>query len=186
MTGEFALTRVATDVLAHLERHRLAAVRDAEATEREFEAALAPVRVAYRESMLPPTYFEALEQELRGSLVTAWRALAVPFTAREARGFDRWRDGDLLARLSYVLLGLTLGGLIVWLPFIPIWEKWLPFALGGAGWWLPDAQVAWHRRRYGRELGRILRRLEGGQAALEARVPVSELLPPSSDGGGAR
>jgi hypothetical protein len=177
MTDEFAIAKVAVDVVAHLERHREVAVRDEGATGREIETALEPVRAAYRESELPAVYFQALEDELR-ALPAAWRAVAVPFTALEARGFGRWRGGDLSARLAYVLGGLALGGLIVWLPFIPIWEKWVPFALAIGGWWLPDAQVAWHRRRYGRELGRIVRRFEASQRALEARVPMSELLPP--------
>jgi len=178
MTPEFGIEKVAVDIVAHLERHREMAVRDEGATAREIDAALEPVRAAYRESELPAAYFEALEGELRGALPAAWRAVAVPFTALEARGFGRWRGGDLGARLTYVLGGLVLGGLIVWLPFIPIWEKWVPFALAVSGWWLPDAQVAWHRRRYGRELGRIVRRFEASQRALEARVPMSELLPP--------
>jgi hypothetical protein len=178
MTGEFGIGKVAADVLVQLERHREAVVRDERATSRALEVALRPIRAAYFESELPRAYFAALEHELRASLPAAWRAVAVPFTALEARGFGRWRGGDLGARLAYVLGGLTLGGLIVWLPFIPIWEKWLPFALAVGGWWLPDAQVAWHRRRYGRELGRIVRRLEGAQAALEASVPMTELLPP--------
>ena len=178
MTPEFAIAKVAVDVVAQLERHREVAVRDEATTTRELEAALEPVRVAYRESELPPAYFEAMQAELRAALPAAWRAVAVPFTALEARGFGRWRGGDLFARLSYVLGGLTLGGLIVWLPFIPIWEKWVPFALVVSGWWLPDAQVAWHRRRYGRELGRIVGRLAASQPQLEARVPMSELLPP--------
>lgn len=181
MTGEFAFARVATDVLAELERQRQAVARDEQATARALETALGPVRAAYVESELPPAYFEGLERELRGPLIAAWRAVAVPFTDLESRNFGRWRGGDLVARMAYVLGGLTLGGLIVWLPFIPIWEKWLPFALAIAGWWLPDAQVAWHRRHYARELGRIVRRLGDCQPALEARVPMSELLPPPRD-----
>jgi hypothetical protein len=180
MTDEFAIGKVVVDVLAHLERHRETAVRDEGATAREVEAALEPVRAAYLASELPQPYFAALEHELRTALPAAWRAVAAPFTALEARRFGTWRGGDLSARLAYVLGGLTLGGLIVWLPFIPIWEKWVPFALAISGWWLPDAQVAWHRRRYGRELGRIVRRLGESQAALEARVTMTDLLPPSS------
>jgi len=180
MTPEFAIGKVAGDVLAHLERQREVAVRDEGATVRAVETALQPIRVAYADSQLPRAYFDALEGELRASLPAAWRAVAGPFTELEARGFGRWRGGDLGARLAYVLAGLTLGGLIIWLPFIPIWEKWVPFALAIAGWWLPDAQGAWHRRRYGKELGRIIRRLEGCQAALEAGVPMTELLPPAA------
>jgi hypothetical protein len=178
MTGEFAIGKVTLDVLAHLERHREAAARDEGAAAREVETALAPIREAYRESELPAAYFDALERELRAALPAAWRAVAVPFTALEGRDFGRWRGGDLGARLAYVLGGLVLGGLIVWLPFVPIWEKWVPFALAVAGWWLPDAQVAWHRRRYARALGGIGRRFEASQRALEAGVPMTDLLPP--------
>jgi hypothetical protein len=180
VTDEFAVGRIAVEVLAHLERHREAAVRDEDATVREVEAALEPIRTAYRDSELPQVYFEGLELELKASLPAAWRAVAVPFTREEARSFGRWRGGDLGARLAYVLGGLVLGGLVVWLPFIPIWEKWLPFALAAGGWWLPDAQAAWHRRRYARDLGRIARRLAGSQRALEARVTMTSLLPPGA------
>jgi hypothetical protein len=178
MTGEFAAGKVAGDVLAELERQRETLSRSPAAAKQAVETALEPVRAAYLESQLPPAYFEALAAELRETLPAAWCAIAKPFTALEARNFGRWRGGDLVARLVYVLGGLVLGGLIIKAPFIPIWEKWLPFAMAGAGWWLPDAQAAWHRRRYGRELGRIIQRVEARQPALEARVPMSELLPP--------
>jgi len=177
VTDDFAMQKVAVDVLAHLERHRELAVREPGETAREVELALAPVRQAYLDSQLPLSYFEALERELLVVLPPAWRAVAVPFTALEARRFGLWRGGDLVARLVYVLGGLVLGGLLVWLPFVPLWERWLPFAMAGGGAWLPSAQIVWHRHRYARELGRIALRLGGAQAALEARVPLSELLP---------
>jgi hypothetical protein len=182
MTGEFAAGKVAGDVIAELERQRETLAKDPAATRQAVETALAPVRTAYAESQLPPAYFTALETELVETLPKAWLNIAQPFTALEARSFGRWRGGDLTAKLTYVLGGLVLGGLILKAPFIPIWEKWVPFAMAVAGWWLPDAQAAWHRRRYGRELGRIIQRLEARQPALEARVPMSELLPP---GGGS-
>jgi hypothetical protein len=182
MTDEFAAAKVAGDVIAELERQREAIAKSPTATHHAVVMALEPVRAAYRESQLPPAYFRALEAELIQTLPTAWLTIAKPFTALEARNFGRWRGGDLTARLTYVFGGLILGGLILKAPFIPIWEKWVPFAMAIAGWWLPDAQAAWHRRRYGRELGRIIQRLEERQPALEARVPMSELLPP---GGGS-
>lgn len=186
MTDDFAMQKVAVDVLAHLERHRELAVRDGEATARALEAALAPVRQAYLETALPPSYFDALEHELATVLPAAWRQVAVPFTELEARRFGLWRGGDLVARLAYVLGGLVLGGLLVWLPFVPVWEKWVPFAMSAAGAWLPSAQVVWHRHRYARELGRIALRLAASQPALEACVPMSELLPPPPGGGASR
>jgi hypothetical protein len=178
VTEEFAIRKVALDILAHLELHREQAVHDEATTRVAVEAALEPVRRAYADSQLPAAYLHALDHELGTTIVTAWRAIAVPFTALEKRRFGLWRGGDLVARLAYVLGGLALGGLIVWLPFIPIWEKWLPFAMALGGAWLPDAQVLWQRRRYARELGTIAVRLGARQAALEAAVTMNELLPP--------
>ncbi len=81
-----------------------------------------------------------------------------------------------------MFLGLVVGGLCVAAPFIPIWEKWFPFALAVAAWWLPDAQAAWHRRRYAGRLGAIVRDVGLRQPALEARVSLAELLPPPGAG----
>lgn len=180
MTEEFAIKKVALDVLSYLELHREQAVQDEAATRLAIDAALEPVRRSYLDSQLPAAYLRALDHELATTIAAAWRAVAVPFTDLEKRRFGVWRGGDLVARLVYVLGGLSLGGLIVWLPFIPIWEKWLPFAMALGGAWLPNAQVLWQRRRYARELGAIAVRLGARQGALEAAVPMNELLPPGS------
>src|SRR4051794_29701989 len=178
MTEEFAIKKIALDVLAHLELHREQAVQDEAATRLAVESALEPVRRSYVESQLPTAYWQAVDHELGTMIATAWRAVAVPFTELEKRRFGIWRGGDLVARLVYLLGGLALGGLIVWLPFIPIWEKWVPFAMALGGAWLPNAQVMWQRRRYARELGAIAVRLGARQGALEAAVTMNELLPP--------
>jgi|SRR5438552_1991776 len=178
MTEEFAIKNVALDVLAHLELHREEAVQDEAATRLAVDAALEPVRRSYLDSQLPAAYLRALDHELATTIAASWRAVAVPFTELEKRRFGIWRGGDLVARLAYVLGGLSLGGLIVWLPFIPIWEKWLPFAMALGGAWLPNAQVLWQRRRYARELGAIAVRLGARQGALEAAVTMNDLLPP--------
>jgi len=179
VNDEFAARRVASEVLGHLERRRADIAADDAAVRAELERALAPLRDAYRESALPAAYFEALEQELRDVIPGRWRAPAAAFTALEARGFGSWRGGDVYARVAYVFLGLVVGGLCVAAPFIPIWEKWFPFALAVAAWWLPDAQAAWHRRRYAGRLGAIVRDVGLRQPALEARVSLAELLPPA-------
>src|SRR5262249_26957132 len=75
-------------------------------------------------------------------LFGAHRQVARRFTDRESREFGVWRGGDPVARLTYVASGLLVGGLIIWAPFIPIWEKWFPFVLAIAAYWLPDVQVA--------------------------------------------
>jgi len=189
VNDEFAARKVARAVLAHLERRRPDIVGDDAALRREMERALAPLREAYRDSALPPAYFAALEQELAEAVPGRWRAAASSFTAAENRSFGSWRGGDIYARVVYVFIGLVVGGLCVKLPFIPIWEKWFPFALAAGAWWLPDAQAAWHRRQYARRLGAIVSDVGSRQRALEARVTLAELLPDDRaprGGGGPR
>jgi hypothetical protein len=175
MVDEFTAGKVATEVVSSLERRREAIAADETLTRAEVEQALAPLRDAYRDSALPGAYFAALEEEIRHTVPERWRAAAAPFTQLERRGFGSWRGGDVYARVVYVFSGLVVGGLCVALPFIPIWEKWFPFVLAAVGWWLPDAQAAWHRRRYGRQLGRIVRSVAARQPTLEARVSWQEL-----------
>jgi hypothetical protein len=176
---EFAARRVVREIIEHLERRRADIAGDEAAVRREMERALVPLREAYKESALPPAYFAALEQELGDVVPTRWREVAASFTAVERKGFGSWRGGDVYARVAYVFIGLLVGGLCVKLPFIPIWEKWFPFALAGGAWWLPDAQAAWHRRSYARRLGEIVRDIGGRQGALEAAVTLAELEGPS-------
>jgi hypothetical protein len=182
MNDEFSAWRIANEVVTSLERRRDAIAGDEAAVRAQIEQALVPLRAAYRESALPSGYFAALEDELRQVLQERWRTAAVAFTALERRDFGSWRGGDVYARLVYVFLGLLVGGLCVALPFIPIWEKWFPFALGVAGWWLPDAQSAWQRRRYARELGKMVRAVAARQPAMEACVSWKELASPDPDG----
>jgi len=190
VNDEFAARKVVTEVIGHLERRRIDIAHDERAVRLEVERSLEPLRAAYCETGLPIPYFAALERELRATLPRRWQLAARPFTALETRGFS-WRRGDVVARIVYVFLGLVVGGLCLRAPFIPIWEKWFPFALAVAGWWLPEAQAAWHRRHYARGLGAIVRDFDARQPALEGAVPLVDLMgpvspPPSSDGGPPR
>lgn len=185
MNDEFAARKVVTEVLGQLERRRAEIVHDERAVRLEVERSLEPLRAAYCETGLPVPYFAALEREVRASLPRRWRVAARSFTALEARGFS-WRGGDLIARIVYVFLGLVVGGLCLRAPFIPIWEKWFPFALAVGGWWLPDAQALWHRRRYARGLGAIVRDFGARQPALEGAVRLADLLAPVSPSSSSR
>jgi hypothetical protein len=182
MNDEFSAARVTSEVVTALERRRATVCADESALRTELEAALAPLEAAYAESALPSAYFAALQQEIRQVVPERWQAAATSFTALERRGFGSWRGGDVYARVAYTLAGLVVGGLCVAAPFIPIWEKWFPLALAGVAWWLPDLQSWWHRRRYARELGRIVGAVAARQPAMEARVSLKELASP--DGGG--
>jgi hypothetical protein len=169
---------VSAEVLTHLERHRAAIVADPSLVLAETRAALARVASSYGEAGLPTAYGKMLVAELESVLPERWRAQAARFTALEERGFGIWRGGDLVSRLVFVFAGLLVGGLCVAAPFIPIWEKWFPFALAVAGWWLPDGQAWLHRRRYARQLGAIARDMASVQPALDRTVTVADLLPP--------
>lgn len=165
-------------VIEHLERRRPAIVGDAATVAAEVEHALVPVRKAYAELDMPRSYIEALEEEIKAALPARWLGVAAPFTKLESSRFGLWRGGDVVARLTYVFAGLLIGVLCLRLPFIPIWEKWFPFALAFGAWWLPDLQTRHAKRRYERELGSIVESLERAQPALDARISLAELLPP--------
>jgi hypothetical protein len=181
MDDQFSARRVAAEVLTALERRRDAVADGTVPVESVMDEALATLGAAYRETSLPASYWQALDAELRATVPERWRRAALAFTALERRGFGSWRGGDVYARVVYVLAGLLVGGLCVALPFIPIWEKWFPFAVGAAAWWLPDAQAAWHRRRYARKLGGIAEAVATRQRALESRVTLAELTGSSDD-----
>jgi hypothetical protein len=179
MMSEFSARAVSIQVLEHLERRRPAIVADEERVRAEIKDALVPLRKAYAETELPASYIDAVEKEVTATLPARWRAVAAPFTRLEQQGFGLWRGGDPIARLTFVLGGLILGGLIVWAPFIPIWEKWFPFVIAVLAWWLPDVQTRWHKRRYARELGAIVSTMERAQPALDQHITITELLPPA-------
>ena len=178
MLSEFSARAVGLEVLDHLERRRPGIVGDEGQIREEIHKALVPVRTVYREYDLPASYLAALEEELLATLPARWRAIAGPFTEAEKSGFRTWRRGDPIARLSYVFTGLIVGGFCVWAPFIPIWEKWFPFLLAIAAWWLPDLQARFYRRRYARELGQIVLTLERAQNQLDRHITAAELMPP--------
>ncbi len=181
MVPEFSADAVTRQVLARLERQRAALADDAAATESAVTAELEAARGRYAEAALPAPYFDALARELGPAIGPRWRRVAAAYTALEGRGFGIWRGGDLVARLAYVFAGLVLGGLCVELPFIPIWEKWFPFALSAAGYFLPDAQTRWHRHHYARQLGEIVRDFGALQPRLEAAVKLTDLLGPAPE-----
>ena len=172
----FSADAMSRELLARLERRRADLAGDAGATGVEIQAGLAEARARYEDEALPAAYFDALARELAAGLGERWRRVAAPYAALEGRGFGLWRGGDLVARLAYLFGVLLLGGICVELPFIPIWEKWFPFALAVGGFFLPDAQIRWQRRRYARQLGEIVRDFAALQPRLEAAVKIGDLL----------
>jgi hypothetical protein len=151
---EFSAGAVASEVIEHLERRRSTIVEDETRVRDAAREALVPLRSAYVESDLPPGYFDAL---------------------------GGWRGGDVIARLAFGFGGLAIGGFILWAPFIPVWEKWFPFALCVGAFFLPDLTRWWQRRRYAKELGQIVATLDRAQPILDRRVSMTELLGPPKE-----
>jgi hypothetical protein len=178
MIEEFSAQRVALDVLAHLERRRLDIAFDEAKVRTAVQEALVPIRRAYQDAELPAAYLLALEREIEATVPSRWQTLARSFTSLEQRDFGLWRGGDVVARITYLFAGLAIGGLCVELPFIPIWEKWFPFALAIGAFWLPNLQSFWLRRRYARALGALARDLGSAQKTLEQHVTTRDLLAP--------
>jgi hypothetical protein len=178
VVDEFSARGVTTRILEHLERRRPALVASDDAVRAEIDTAMVPVRQAFAELELPAGYIDALAEELRATLPALWRPGAERFTRLEQGGFGLWRGGDVVARLTFVSVGFFLGVAILRVPFIPIWEKWFPFALALGAWWLPDLQAGFHKRRYARALGEIVAALERAQPALDQRITLAELSPP--------
>src|SRR5450755_3293275 len=181
MLSEYSASAVATEIIAHLERRRPEIVDDEERVKEEVRLALVPMRRAYQEYELPMEYMDALEVEILGTLPARWRAVAQPFTALEKKSYGLWRGGDVVARVTYVFLGLVVGGLCVEAPFIPIWEKWFPFLLAIAAWWLPDAQKRFQKRAYSKSLGQVVNALAGAQPQLDRHVTIADLLPAAGE-----
>lgn len=176
---EFSAREITLKVLDHLERRRPEIAFDGEKIRAEVDAALVPVEKDYREAELPPGYLTALVAEVRRTVPARWQAIARDFTAREKKSFGLWRGGDPLSRVAYLFGGLVVGGFILWAPFIPIWEKWFPFALALAAFFFPDIQTTWFRRRYARALGDIAVTMQKAQPQLDTHFKVDELLLPS-------
>jgi len=81
---------------------------------------------------------------------------AIEQNRKERGAYGVWRGGDLLARFGFALTGLFIGGIILALPFIPIFEKAVAFVLAAAGWFYPDLIRMMHERRHYKILNRLV------------------------------
>lgn len=184
MLPAFQAEQAAREALTHLERRRPALIDAAggdagrldAAVRDELGVALAPLRRRYDEAGLPARYFDALSAELAASIPARWREVASAFTAQERAELRLWQRGDVPARLAWTGVGLVVGAFILWAPFIPIWEKWLPTLMALGGWWMPDV-LAWRsRRRYARALGEIVLACGSAQRLLDQSITTGDLL----------
>lgn len=124
------------------------------------------------------------QREVEQILVPRYAALArrENLAARRVRSFS---DGDLANRAAYGLLFGIIGLGVLWAPFIPLWEKWIPFALGGAASLfapvLPDLAGSLRRRRHRFALLNLLIDVDEAGKALPINLPVPQLPAASAE-----
>ena len=98
---------------------------------------------------------------------------------------ERDQRGALRNAAVYALIFFALGLFIVWAPFIPIWEKWVPFALAALSpvfsRWLPDLARTLDAKRHQLQLGLLQVDLDRAGESLPL-PPLGLLDGPHSDG----
>ena len=119
-------------------------------------AKLAKIKAAYDEFGGSPVYWSSVETEVMETALPQYIAAAQEMNIHERQAFGVWRGGDPLARFTFAVAGLTIGGIMVALPFIPIFEVMFAFALRGAGAMTPEIMRYTHERRHTRVLNRLV------------------------------
>jgi hypothetical protein len=119
------------------------------------------------------------QRELTQLLLPRYAALAERQNRIESRS-GPGRGTDAYNRLTYAALFFAIGVLVIRLPFIPLWDKWIPFVLAlvapVVSPWLPDLYQMMMRRRHAIALGVLHMDLDQAGRAL----PLPPLALPAS------
>jgi hypothetical protein len=143
---------------------------------READEALSQMEKQCRELGIDdPPHWRRARDVVEHVLLPRYARLAEEENALAARDYGLWRGGDLVARGTFALAGLVLGAAMVAIPWIPIYEKWFPWALFILGPFIPDAYVAWYRRKHAKRLEQLVVDLAREGATLETYRPLSEV-----------
>lgn len=96
------------------------------------------------------------QREVEQILLPRYAVLCQRQNALERNRSTAWRGPDLYNRLTYAVIFFAIGVLVVWAPFIPLWDKWIPFAFALLAPlctpWLPDLYRILLRSRHQMEL----------------------------------
>jgi hypothetical protein len=122
-----------------------------------------------------PQYWQRVRRVVDDILLPRYAKTATDEIALAKRDYGIWRGGDLVARATFALAGFLLGVIVVWTPYIPIYEKWFPALLLVAGPVFPDVAMWWYRRRYRKRLEELVRDLAKASETLDTYRPLSEL-----------
>jgi len=164
--------------------HRRRSFSDEKAAEAITECArekLARIRQSYLEGMGSRAYWKELEKEILETVIPQYVPAAIEQNRKERGAYGVWRGGDLLARFGFALAGLVIGGIILALPFIPIFEKAVAFVLAAAGWFYPDMIRMMHERRHYKVLNRLVVEGEAYQRNRARYVSSADLADDEAD-----
>lgn len=147
-----------------------------------FQTELEDVRQSFLETFDDPAWFARIEEKIQEIALPRYLVEAKRETDLEQRGFGLWRGGDLVSRIVWGLGGFALGVFLVRAPFIPIPTSWdlLAFAMLLLCPFIPDAQIALHRRKHRLALQAIVEDLQDAEAKLELYQPLSSPEPGTS------
>lgn len=173
---QFDLANVVHSVLADCEHRRRAVTGPLlPAIEDAAQRKLIMVRTAFEDAHGDPEYWTLLEAEVSHIVLPRYVVRAQRQNALEQSGYGVWRGGDLGARLSFTLLGLIAGGIIVAVPFIPIFIDAFAFFLALCGWFYPELKKLMHDFTYTRELNAIVRDADRYQRSTMQYLSMSSL-----------
>ena len=140
-------------------RRRSLSTDDGEAAAQLAEIArekLAEIAPCYVEAGGTPAYWSELESEVLETALPQYARAAAAQTRLELDSYGLWRQGDPLSRLALGLGGLTVGGLIVKAPFIPIFDDAFAFVLAAASFFYPEIKRLVFDWRHSRLLNRLI------------------------------
>jgi len=178
--SKYGLAAIGRHLVSLFEVRRPAVARfDGEAQDvfrREAEQALAQMEQQSREfGFEDPKHWKRARDVVETVLLPRYLKLAKSENEAAAAEYGLWRGGDLVARGAFALAGLVLGALMVWIPWIPVYEKWVPWALFVLGPFLPDAYLWWYRRKHEKKLEALVTDLAREGESLDAYRPLSEV-----------
>ena len=177
------LGTIARDLIEDLERARPGFPFDSAGFERaaasRLQTRLTDLRAQYS-SIGSDADYERVTREIEEVLLRRYVRFARTQGERERRGGGGWRGGDVVSRIILSLAGLIVGGFLVWAPFIPIWEKWVPFALMLLAPAIPDLQKSWFTRQHRQRLRELERDMDAAGHALQDSQPLTGVLEDTS------
>jgi hypothetical protein len=180
LPAKYGLAAIGRHLVSLFEVRRPAIARFDEQTvslfHREAEEAILQMEKQCRELGIDDSgHWKRAREVVESVLLPRYLKLAKSENEAAAVEYGLWRGGDLVARGAFALCGLVLGALMVWIPWIPVYEKWVPWALFVLGPFLPDAYFWWYRRKHEKKLEALVSDLAREGQALEAYRPLSEM-----------